>query len=51
MNWLRSLIAAYKRERNRKRRWAYRNRITYTWQDPRRWQDQFNAAERRARQS
>lgn len=52
MNWLAALFLAIKRERNRRKRWAYRNRVTYTWpNDYRRWQDQFSANERRARQS
>ena len=52
MNWLLNLWLAFKRERNRRRRWAYRNRVTYTWpNDYRRWQDKFQSDERRARQS
>lgn len=31
MNWLATLWLAFKRERNRRRRWAYRNRIHFTW--------------------
>lgn len=52
MNWLAALFRALKRERNRRRRWAYRNRIVYTWpNDYRRWQEKFQSDVRRARQS
>ena len=50
MNWLASMWLAFKRERNRRRRWA--DRTCYTWpNDYRRWQDKFQADARRARQS
>lgn len=53
MIWLRNLLLAIRRERNRRKRWAYRNRIRYTW-PPNDWRDfqhEFEAQERRARQS
>lgn len=51
MSWLRNFWLAIKRERNRRRRWAYRNRVHYTWRDPRSFQNEFESWQRRMRQS
>lgn len=51
MNFIQRIFAAIKRERNRRRRWAYRNRIHYTWRDPRSFQSEFESWQRRMRQS
>lgn len=51
MNWLRNLMRVWRRERNRKRRW--RERTCYTWprNDWREFTREWEAQERRARQS